>query len=402
MCVIAEEKYADLFDIKKIKQMGVSLILVENTTKALGDLAAFNRKRSKVKLIAITGSNGKTTTRAITESIISKKFNTLATSGNFNNEIGLPLTLLRLNSTHKCAVVELGMDKPGEIAYLSKISAPDIGVITNIGYAHLEGVGGIEGVLKAKKELLYEIDSKGTAILNADDTALLCAGKEININTLFYGFSKKSDITAESLEIAKYTTSFKLITPSGKVPVLIKSPGLFMVKNALAAASAGYIMGVDLENIKKGIENFIPEVSRMKIIKTKSGLNIIDDTYNANPDSVKEAVKTLKLLKGNNCGFVVLGDMCELGKYAEKLHYDVGAFIAANSGITKLYLTGDHAVDIAKGALSENMKEDNINIDCKDALVKKIIQDIKPGCWILVKGSLVMKMAEIVNNLSKE
>ncbi len=398
LCVMAEKKFGDTFDIKKIIQMGVSLVLVENTTKALGDLAAFNRKRSNVKLIAITGSNGKTTTRAITESVISKKFNTLATSGNFNNEIGLPLTLLRLNSGHKCAVVELGMNRPGEISYLSKISSPDIGIITNIGYAHLEGAGGIKGVAKAKKELLYEIDSKGTAILNADDMELLKAGKETGVNTFFYGFSKDSDITAKTLEMKNSSTDFSLVTPIGKIFVSVKIPGLFMVKNALAAASAGYLMGVGLENIKKGIENFIPEVSRMKVIKTESEINIIDDTYNANPDSVKEALKTLKLLKGNNCSFAVLGDMYELGKYAEELHYDVGVF-AVKSGVTKLYLTGSHASCVAEGALAENMKREDIIIDCQAGLMGKINHDVKSGFWILVKGSRAMKMEKIVRGI---
>ncbi|RZB33740.1 MAG: murE/murF fusion protein [Desulfobacteraceae bacterium Eth-SRB2] len=377
---------------------GIVCITLNDTIRALGDLAAFNRKRSNASVVAITGSNGKTSTRKMTAGVVSKRFPTLSTSGNLNNQIGLPLTLLNLNRSHRWAVLELGMNSPGEIKRLAEICSPDIGVITNIGPAHLEGLGSIDAVMQAKGELLEEIKPDGTAVLNADDPRLLQLGDDTSRNVLFFGRSKNARISARSVKKTGTGLSFTLVLPEESISVDLKTPAAFMISNALAAAAVGYLLGLTAGEIKDGLEDFKPVKGRMNILKTGKGINIIDDTYNANPDSMKAAINTLRSLKGNHTGILVAGDMLELGDHAESMHRNIGR-IAAGLDIAKLYVTGEFSQTVASGAMDEDMNPRDIFAGTKEEILEGIKDRLGPGDWVLVKGSRGMAMETIVQGL---
>ncbi|UCH24150.1 MAG: UDP-N-acetylmuramoyl-tripeptide--D-alanyl-D-alanine ligase [Deltaproteobacteria bacterium] len=382
-------------------EKGIVCLAVDDTTRALGDLAAFHRKRTNVSVVAITGSNGKTTTREMTAAVLSRRFNTLSSSKNFNNDIGVPLTLFMLNSDHQWAVVELGMNAPGEIDRLAEICRPDIGVITNIGPVHLEGVGSLDGVMRAKGELLPRINPDGTAVLNADDHRVVSLAEKTRTAVLFFGTSGRAQIRALDLKGRGRGTTFTLVLLDEQISIDLKIPGAFMVSNALAAAAVGYQLGIPAAEIKAGLESFQPVQGRMNILETRKGIHIIDDTYNANPRSMEAALTTFKELKGDNRGVFVAGDMLELGAHAESSHYRIGA-LAVRSGILRLYVTGAFAEKVTAGAHSENMELQNIFRGNKKEILEDLARWLQPGDWILIKGSRGMRMEEIVEGLMNE
>jgi len=392
-----KNKTDNLPTFTKQEKKNIVCVAVDDTTKALGDLASFNRKRSNVSVVAITGSNGKTTTKDMTAAVVSRKYSTLSTEGNFNNEIGLPLTLLKLRQDHKLAVLELGMNAPGEIERLADICSPDIGVITNISHAHLEGLGSINGIMRAKGELLEKIKPGGKAVLNADDQRVLQLADKTTQDVLLFGVSKKAAIRAVSIKETEHGISFTLILPTESISIDLKVSGKFMVSNALAAAAVGYLLGESPMEIKTGLENFMLSHGRMNILVSR-GIHIIDDTYNANPDSMKAAIITLKSLKGNNRGVLVAGDMLELGEYAESMHKMIGS-LAAASDIARLYVTGRFAKTVARGAKDENPSFKDIFIGSKEEILKDLLNWLRPGDWVLVKGSRSMDMEKIVKGL---
>lgn len=377
---------------------GVSCVLVDDTTKALGDLAAFHLRRFPIPMVCITGSNGKTTTKEMTALVLGEKFNTLKTAGNLNNEFGVPLTLFCLNSSHEAAVIELGMNHPGEIRRLSEICRPDIGVITNVGPAHLEGLGSVNAVMAAKGELIENLKPDGIIILNGDDDHCRQLGKASLRKVIFYGQSADADVRATEIADIENTTTFTLRLPEENCVITISAPGRFMVSNALAAAAVGHLNGLNARQIKSGIEKFRPVSGRMDIKKSRKGFFIIDDSYNANPGSMKAAITTLASVKGNQKGALVAGDMLELGGQAELLHEQIGAF-AACSGVNRLFLTGKYAASFKKGAQQQGMAEEDIIIGDKFELVKSLVQYLGPQDWVVVKGSRSAKMDEIVAQL---
>ncbi len=379
---------------------GIVCLTVNDTTRALGDLAAFHRKRTNVSVVAITGSNGKTTTREMTAAVVSRRFKTLSSSKNFNNEIGVPLTLFELNSGHQWAVVELGMNAPGEIDRLAEICRPDIGVITNIGPAHLEGVGSLDGVMRAKGELLARIKPDGVAVLNADDHRVLQLAQKTGTQVLFFGRSEKARVRAQQVAASGLGTTFTLVLPEMQICVALKIAGVFMVSNALAAAAVGCQLGISAEEIKAGLENFQPALGRMNILQTRKGITIVNDTYNANPASMEAALTTLAELKRHSRSIFVVGDMFELGDHAETLHYEIGS-LAARSKITRLYATGSFAQKIAAGARSQKMDFRNIFTGSKEQILNDLMGWLEPNDWILVKGSRAMKMEDIVQGLEE-
>lgn len=376
------------------QKKGLVCVTVADTTKALGDLAAFQRQRSNASVVAITGSNGKTTTRTMTAAVVAQCFSTLTTSGNLNNEIGLPLTLLNLNLHHQWAVVELGMNRPGEIERLAEICSPEIGLITNIGPAHLEGLGSIDAVMRAKGELLTKIKPTGTAVLNADDPMLLQLAEQTSANVVLFGLSKNARIRGRAIRKKGLGLSFTLQMPSESISIDIETPGRFMVSNALAAAAVGYLLGASARQIKNGLESFVPVQGRLNIHKTHKGIYIIDDTYNANPGSMSAAIETLKSSKGDGRGVIVIGDMLELGQHAESLHHKIG-ILCAKSKISRIYATGKFAESVAAGARKEGMNSGNIILGTKEAIYESIIDWLDPGDWVLVKGSRSMAMEKI-------
>ncbi|MBU4067161.1 MAG: UDP-N-acetylmuramoyl-tripeptide--D-alanyl-D-alanine ligase, partial [Proteobacteria bacterium] len=338
-----------------------------------------------------------TTTKEMTASVVSTRYKTLSTRGNFNNEIGLPLTLLDLKSSHQWAVLELGMNRPGEIDRLGEICIPDIGVITNIGSAHLEGLGSIEGVMNAKGELLKRIKPGGTAVLNADDSRVLYLSTKVSREVFYFGLSKDARIRALDVNETAAGISFTLALPEERIPIELRVHGGFMVSNALAAASVGYIIGLSSEEIKAGLEYFQPVKGRINIVDVR-GAHIIDDTYNANPSSMEAAIRTLSSLKGSNRGILVAGDMLELGEYAESMHREIGS-LSARSNIAKLYITGEFAEAVANGAIGEDKNSMDIFIGSKEEILEDLKKWLLPGDWVLVKGSRAMGMEKIVEGL---
>ena len=376
----------------------VVCIAVEDTTRALGDMAAFNRQRSQIRVVGITGSNGKTTTRRMVTAVMERQYDVLTAVGNFNNEIGLPLTLLGLSAAHHWAILELGTNHPGEIARLADICSPDIGVLTNIGPAHLEGLGSIEGVTREKGDLIKKLGSGGKAILNADDPRVSQLASTTEAEVIFYGLTKEAAIRAEDIIETGNSISFNLILASKSIAIKINSPGRFMVSNALAAAAVGYQIGLSIETIKAGLDAFKPVSGRMNVKRLTGGIHLIDDTYNANPDSMKAAFSTLSKMSAGARGAVVLGDMLELGDQAQSLHRDVGAG-AARAGVSRLYACGELAAEVITGARAEGMQP----TDTCEGTHAEIVEDLKgwlhPGDWLLVKGSRGAAMEKVVEGL---
>lgn len=380
---------------------GLTVISVQNTTEALGLLAKYQRARSGVKLVAVTGSSGKTSTRAMTASIMSERFKTLSTTGNLNNDIGLPITLLGLSDVHEWAIVELGASAPGEIGALSQIARPDIGIITNIGQAHLEGFGSIEGVAKAKSELVYALDENGIAILNANDPFLRKTGKECGKKVLYYGTEPDADIRGSLIENHTDRIIFDIFLPDGQGRVELKTPGPFMMMNALAAAAAAWSAGIGISQICSGLNGFKPEKGRLAVKISAKGAKIIDDTYNANPSSMLAAIETLASVKGHGRAFLVCGDMLELGHYSSALHEEIGR-AAAGKGIDGLFVFGSFSEYVKKGALEAGMTIDRIHTGDKAELAEAVMEKADADDWILVKGSRSMQMEEIVEKLVKQ
>ncbi len=315
--------------------------------------------------------------------------------------MGLPLTLLRLNPSHEWAVLELGMNHPGEISRLSDICRPDIGLITNIGPAHLEGLGSLEGVMHAKGELLEKIKPGGKIILNADDPMTLHLVRKVSEKPLLFGVSDAADIRGIDIAAHSDGISFTLDVGREKTRINLCTPGKFMVTNALAAASIGHIVGMPLPEIKSALENFTPIQGRMNLHRMRGGITLIDDTYNANPGSMKAAISTLQDLKKKNRGMAVLGDMLELGKSSGSLHREIGLF-AARAGMSKLYSTGKYAAAAAQGAREGGMANKDIFIGTKDDIFREVIKILVSGDWILIKGSRGMRMETLVKDLMDE
>ena len=397
---VVSRRKSDQWSVAAWKKKHLACIAVEDTTRALGDMAAFNRQRSQASVVAITGSNGKTTTRRMTTAVLERQFDILTAAGNFNNDIGLPLTLLGLSADHQWAVLELGTNHPGEIARLSDICTPDIGVLTNIGPAHLEGLGSLEGVMKEKGELIKRLGSGGKAILNADDPRVSQLASTTQAEVIFYGLSRQAAIRAGNIIETGNTISFELTFGGKSISINLNSPGRFMVSNALAAAAVGYQLGLSIETAKTGLETFDPVSGRMVIKRLADDINLIDDTYNANPDSMKAAFATLNKMRAGARGAVVIGDMLELGEQAKSLHRNVGA-AAARSVIGRLYAYGEFTAEVLSGARDEGMQPTDIFEGTHDEIVEDLKVWLQPGDWLLVKGSRGMTMERVVRKLEE-
>jgi UDP-N-acetylmuramoyl-tripeptide--D-alanyl-D-alanine ligase len=394
--VASEEFYGDYAGVWNKK---VSLISVKNTQEALGDLGAWRRHTMGIPVVAITGSNGKTTTKEITSAVLGQSFKVLATAGNFNNLIGVPLTLLRLTDSHELAVVELGMNAPGEIKKLTEISRPNVGVITNIGKGHLEGLGTIDGVMKAKGELFDGLGEDGVAIINMDDERVRVLGEIFRGPTLSYGIEcRDANVTANNIRSEGVGYSFNLATPDKTIQVRLPLAGRFNILNALAAATVGYHFKVPIQKIRDGLEQIKPFDKRMQIIRLTNAITVLNDTYNANPESMSSAIETLCTLKREGRGIAVLGDMLELGDYSLKAHQEVGKQ-AAQSNLTHLFVTGDFANVTAQSAVDAGMDPKHVMVGAHEEILDILRESLSPHDWILVKGSRGMAMEKIVEGL---
>lgn len=405
---VTQKGFIDTLDENTKKELLLKNLIIfetENTLTALGRLARYQRLRSNVKLLAITGSSGKTTTRKIVEEIFKTQFHTHTTLKNFNNEIGLPQTLLNLSFAHEWAIVEMGMNHPGEISRLSRIALPDITMITNISGVHLEGLGSLDNVAKAKAEIFDGVRENSTAILPGDDPkrAILEAkarDKKAIKKLLFFGSDDSSDIQAVKIKNFANSIEFTTKVHDRETVFSINSPALFMVDNSLAAILAAGAAGIRTQSIKKGIAAFTPVSGRMNIYRLSDTINIIDDTYNANPDSVTQALKTLQAVSGGKDSIAVLGDMLELGEESDRLHRQIGQK-AALLKISKLYLFGSQAKHTIKGAIENGFSTDDIFLGTKKEIAQKVFECIGSDTWILIKGSRGMAMETVIQELQQ-
>jgi len=371
------------------------LILVEDTRIALGQLAAYWRKQFDIPLIAITGSNGKTTVKEMLAAILRVAAGSdeavLATMGNLNNDIGMPLTLLKLNAQHRYAVIEMGMNHPGEIDYLTRIACPQVALINNASGAHLEGMGSVEAVAHAKGEIFDGLQHEGSAIINADDAYAPLWRSLASVHSLLeFGLNGDADVSGVWHPRA---TGLRLIaqTPSGDFTADMQVPGEHNARNALAATAAAIALNLSLESIVAGLEKFGGVAGRLQRKQARRGAMVIDDTYNANPASLQAAIAVLAQAEGHRV--LVLGDMGELGENAAGFHAGIGD-TARRSGIEKLYALGE----LSRNAVREFGGEAQ-HFDCVEDLLNALETELAAGTTVLVKGSRFMKMERVVKYL---
>ena len=368
------------------------IIKVEDTIKALQQIAKYKRSLYDIPVIAVTGSVGKTSTKDIIASVVGQKYNVLKTEGNYNNHLGVPLTLLRLED-HTAAVIEMGMNHFNEISVLTDIAKPRIAVITNIGTSHIGNLGSRENILKAKLEILEGLKPGGTIIINNDNDLLNDWAQTVDNYTPFtYGIENKSNLTPENIKEDNFGTEYEINISGKKYNVKVPVIGRHFVYNSLCAIAVGKTLDIEEERIIEGIANFKLTAKRMDFKKIKNEAIVLADYYNASFDSVKSALEVVRDFKSNR-KIAVLGDMLELGDFAKKLHEDVGGEVAKNN-IDILVTVGELSKDIAKIARENGLKEvyecDN-NKDAAEILNSKIQKDD----LILLKASNGMKFGEI-------
>lgn len=375
----------------------VAVIKVLDTLVALGDLAHTWRKKFNIPVIGLTGSSGKTTTKEMIAAILGREKRILKTEGNLNNLVGLPQTIFRLNSEHEIMILEMGTNIRGEIKRLTQIAEPGIGLITNIGPAHLAGFGSIGVVKEEKGDLFLNMPPSGIAIINLDDEAIAAAADQWHGTKVTFSMSPNADVSVRDIEKNGVRgVSFSLVIDGHTQKVEMKIAGLHHVYNAMASAAVAFAAGIDPKTIAEGLTAFRPFSGRMEMIKLHNGSYLLDDSYNANPVSVREALMTLKDLKANHNGFVFLGDMLELGAEANEMHRKIGMLIAT-IGVNALFLQGDFSDVTAAGAKEGGLPSANIFLlsDQEDG-INYLKKYLKKGDWILVKGSRGMKMEKIV------
>lgn len=373
-------------------------ILVQDSYLALGQLAAHWRAKFAIPVVAITGSNGKTTVKEMLSAILAVKAGGMAsihaTVGNLNNHIGLPLTMLKLHDGHQYAVLEMGMNHLGEIAYLSNLAKPTLALINNAGTAHIGELGSRDKIAQAKGEIFAGLAANGVALINADDDYAgywrgLNAGKKI----VSYGLDQAADVRA-SYQEKDGAYAVHLRTPAGEVAFTLPVMGVHNVRNALAAGAAAYALGVANADIAAGLAGFAAVKGRLQNKLAIHGARLIDDTYNANPDSMKAAIDVLAKLAGEK--ILVLGDMGELGADAARLHGEVGHYAKAK-GLTQLYCLGDLSLEMVKG-----FGDGARHFDDAQALAEAIKPQLSATLTVLVKGSRFMKMERVVDLLDEK
>jgi UDP-N-acetylmuramoyl-tripeptide--D-alanyl-D-alanine ligase len=370
-------------------------ILVKDTRIALGQLAAYWRNKMTASVIAITGSNGKTTTKEMLVAILAATSGGInqvhATYGNLNNDIGLPLTLLKAQPQHQYIVVEMGMNHLGEIEYLTQIAKPSVAVINNAGTAHIGELGSRENIAKAKGEIFSGLSESGVAVINAD-SEYLDYWKSFNLDKkiITFAIEHSADVTAKFEEYSSYTT-IELNTPDGKVEFNLNLQGKHNVLNALAASACAIALGISNAVIAKGLAAFSGVYGRLEHKRGYAGATLIDDTYNANPDSMKAAIDVLSQMAGQTT--LVIGDMGELGEDSAEMHTQVGAYAKAK-GIQQLYAIGDLSQNAVKAFGSNAMHFSNV-----EALIENLKPRMSPKDNVLVKGSRFMRMERVVTQL---
>jgi UDP-N-acetylmuramoyl-tripeptide--D-alanyl-D-alanine ligase len=382
----------------KLDSSDINLIEVKDTEKSMGDIARYYKGKFEIPYIGITGSVGKTTTRDMVYAAVSSKFNTLKNEGNLNNHFGVPLTLFNLDESHECAVIEMGMSGFKEIEYLANIVDPQIGVISNIGLSHIEKLGSQEGILKAKMEIATNFNSNNTLVVNGDDKFLATLkdkSHEYNLKT--FGFNKENDIYCESYKMNEENLTFICIIDGKEEEIFIPTVGEHNIYNAMSAILVGMKLGLSLEEIKQGLKDYKATKMRLDIVKNDK-LTIINDAYNASPDSMEAALKILGRYK--NRRVAILGDMFEMGEHAEYGHRLVGKSVINNADL--LITIGNDSKFIGKEAINLGFSEENIHhFETKEDAINKIDNLLIDNDTVLLKASRGMKLEKIVEHLNK-
>ena len=373
---------------------GVSAVVVDDTRLALGRLAAAWRAKFSLPVIAVTGSNGKTTTKEMVAAILKAAFGAavLSTRGNLNNDIGLPLTLLGLRASHRAAVIEMGMNHPGEIAYLAPIGAPTVALITNAQRAHLEGMGDLDEVAREKGSIFSGLPANGIAVINADDAYAdfwrsMAGGRPVRTFAIDGAADVTGNVRQHGLEIA-----LDLTAPEGQATLTLSIPGRHNARNAVAAAAACLAAGVPLAAVAEGLAAFSGVKGRLQRRAGKQGAEILDDTYNANPDSVRAGIDVLAATIGRK--LLVLGDMGEIGEASGQYHDEIGGY-AKSQGVDRLFALGDQA-QLAVRNFGEGARH-YCNVD---KLIAAVDKELGPDTTVLVKGSRFMKMERVADALA--
>ena len=390
LCVISEQE---------LQNPAGAYIQVKSSLQAVKDIAEFYRKQLDIKVVGITGSVGKTSTKEMIASVLSEKYQVLKTLGNFNNELGLPLTVFRLRDEDEIAVLEMGISHFGEMHRLSKVARPDICVMTNIGQCHLEFLGDRDGVLKAKSEIFDYLSPDGTIILNGDDDKLSTLQEVKGIQPVFFGIDSDRAISATQIRsLGLKGIACRICTGQGAFDVTIPIPGYHMVYNALAGTAVGLALGMTTEEIKRGIEKLESLSGRFHIIETDH-YTVVDDCYNANPVSMKASLKVLGDALGRKVA--ILGDMGELGENEKQLHEEVGVE-AGQLGIQLLICVGALSEHMAKAAKESNPQMEVVYKKTLDEAIESLSQYLKKEDTILVKASHFMHFEKIVEVLTKQ
>jgi len=373
------------------------LLRVEDTRAAFGRLAAFWRSRFDIPLIGITGSNGKTTVKEMCAAILRAWLGqeaVLATQGNLNNDIGVPTMLLRLGAGHRAAVIEMGMNHPGEMEWLASLSRPTVSIVTNAQRAHLEGMGGLHAVAVEKGEVYQILDAKGVAAINADDEHYTYWREHCGAGRcLSFGLDSSADVTAGYV-LDGLQTRLDLRTPYGSTSLILQVPGVHNIRNALGAAAATLAAGAPFSAVMAGLSGFSGTKGRLQRKSVQQGATLLDDTYNANPDSVRAGIDVLAAMPGRK--YLVLGDMGEIGSMSAQYHDEIGGY-AKSAGVDRLFALGDQSRLAVR-----NFGEGGAHFASPEALLTELVPQLGSDVVVLVKGSRFMHMERIADALSPQ
>ena len=375
---------------------GIPVIEVDDTLHAYQEIAAGYKQKFQVKTVGVTGSVGKTSTKEMIASVLSARYNTLKNEGNLNNEIGVPQSVLRLDKNHEAAVFEMGMNHFGEISRITRVVRPDIAVITNIGVAHMEYLGSREGIRKAKLEIMEGLSTDGAMILNGDDDLLWALRGSLSHKIIYYGIDNpECDLYAFDIKLTDKEIYFTVKTGEKHTHFRVAGYGKHTVYNALAAVAAGLASGMTGEDVKAGLQSYRADGLRQDIISFH-GITVIDDTYNANPDSMRAALSVLQSLPVKGRKIAVLGGMLELGVLSWQMHVEVGKTAAQSADL--LYVYGGDSDGFAEGARGAGLAPERIfTAATREILAAMLKKELKPGDAVLFKGSQGMKMKDVLH-----
>jgi UDP-N-acetylmuramoyl-tripeptide--D-alanyl-D-alanine ligase len=381
--------------VLRVREMALPQIVVSNVEAALANAARVARAQFTGVVIGIAGSNGKTTVKEMLAAILALRGPCLATRGNLNNHLGVPMTLLRLDTSHRSAVIEMGANRRGDVEQLVQIARPDIGLITNAGAEHLEGFGSLEGAARAEGEMVSALPESATAVINADDTYASLWRASTAARVVTFGLRGEADFRAAELQFEVgdqgFRSRFRLCTGGGEVAVQLALAGRHNIYNALAAAAAAVSAGASLEQVAQGLAQMRAVRGRLEFRRTRHGAWLIDDSYNANPSSARAALEVLSELPGRR--WLVLGDMAELGEFAESSHHELGE-LARSQGVERLYSLGALAALAA-----ERFGAGGTAFGDAGELTRALDADLSPEVRLLIKGSRVNRLERVVDAL---